>query len=302
VANNLFLCSDINALRLLNDRVETILWMTRPDHRWYIQLFPAARTIYEMIDELEVFPEHCEAMERDHGLAVTEADVVVTTATALHQRIRATRADVILAPNGVCLEDFHVDPHLARVPRDMQKVVRLGRPIIGYYGALAEWLDYDLVNGCAETCGDLSFVFIGPDYDGSAGKLQTRGNVFWLGPKHYSELKHYLYFFDVATIPFQINKITESTSPIKLFEYMAGGKPIVTTALPECRSFRSVLVAENREHYIQQLRMALDKKRDPDYLESLHREAKENTWDARVEAILSALRPVPLAVRFPPRG
>lgn len=301
VGDRLFLCSDVNALRLLNDRVEVIVWMTRPDHRGYRGLFPAARTIYEMIDELEVFSEYCDAMERDHERAVTEADVVVATATTLHQRIRAIRGDVLLAPNGVCIEDFQVDPQLANVPIDMEKIVRAGRPIIGYYGALAEWLDYDLVNGCAEACGDLSFVFIGPDYDGSAGRLQRRGNVFWLGPKRYSELKHYLYWFDVATIPFQINRITESTSPIKLFEYMAGGKPIVTTALPECRPFRSVLVAESREHYVQQLRIALGKRRAPDYLESLHREAEENTWDARIASILAALGPSPLAGRFPSR-
>jgi glycosyltransferase involved in cell wall biosynthesis/SAM-dependent methyltransferase len=289
VGENLFLCSDINSLRLLDDRVETILWMTRPDHRLFKELFPSAQTVYEMIDELEVFPEYCEAMERDHVLAIAEADVVVATATALHQRIKAIREDVILAPNGVCVEDFQVDPQLAKAPSDMEKIVRLGKPVIGYYGALAGWFDYDLMNFCAEACEECSFVLIGPDYDGSVGKLQKRSNVFWLGPKKYSELKHYLYYFDVATIPFRINKITDSTSPIKLFEYMAGGKPIVTTALPECRSSRSVLVAESKEHYVEQLRVALAKKHDPDYLQLLQREAKKNTWDARVEAIMTVL-------------
>jgi len=289
VADRLYLCSDINALRPLDGRAKTILWMTRPDHLWYKDLFPAARTIYEVIDELEVFPEYCEAMKCDHVLAVTEADVVVATATKLHQKITPVRGDVILAPNGVCIEDFQIDPRLAEVPHDMEKIVRLEKPIIGYYGALAEWIDYGLVSFCAEACRDLSFVFIGPAYDESVKRLPKRRNVFWLGPKKYSELKQYLHYFDVATIPFQINKITESTSPIKLFEYMAGGKPIVTTALPECTSYRSVLIAQNREDYVEQLRIALERRHDPQHLESLRREANENTWDARVEAIMSAL-------------
>jgi len=297
VADHLYLCSDIALLRGLDERAETILWMTRPDHRWYGGLFPGALTVYEMIDELEVFPEYCEGMERDHLLALAEADVVVATARKLHERIRPIREDVLFAPNGVCLEDFQVAPHLEGPPSDMGRIVRRGKPIIGYYGALAEWFDYDLVNECAKACTDYSFVFIGPDYDGSVRRLQKRRNVFWLGPKKYSALKQYLRYFDVATIPFQVNAITESTSPIKLFEYMAGGKPIVTTALPECTRYRSVLIAQDRDDYIRKLRIALQKRRDPDYLLSLQQEAKENTWEARVEAILETPRLADAEVR-----
>lgn len=289
VADHLYLCGDIALLRGLDERAEMILWMTRPDHRWYRELFPGALTVYEMIDELEVFPEYCEGMERDHLLALTEADVVVATARKLQERIRPIREDVLFAPNGVCLEDFQLAPHLEGPPSDMERIVRRGKPIIGYYGALAEWFDYDLANECARVCKDYSFVFLGPDYDGSVRRLQKRGNVFWLGPKKYSALKQYLRYFDVATIPFQVNAITESTSPIKLFEYMAGGKPIVTTALPECRHYRSVLIGHSGDAYIWQLRLALRRRHDPEYLQVLQEEAKENTWEARVEAILTPL-------------
>jgi len=298
VAERLYLCSDIALLRGLDERVETILWMTRPDHRWYRELFPRALSVYEMIDELEVFPEYCEAMERDHLLALAEADVVVATARRLHDRIRPIREDVVLAPNGVCLEDFQNASRPDDLPGDLARIVRRGRPIIGYYGALAEWFDYDLLNACARACPDYSFVLIGPDYDGSARRLPSLRNVFWLGPKDYVTLKQYLRYFDVATIPFRITPITESTSPIKLFEYMAGGKPVVTTALPECRHYRSVLIGDSREGYIAQLAAALRKRHDPDYLRLLHQEAKENTWDARVDAILPLLADAELCRRY----
>jgi len=288
---NLYLCSDVSLLKGVDERHEAVLWTTRPDHWIYLDLLPRATVIYEVIDELEVFPFSSGAMERDHVGLLLRAEVVVATSSTLYEKVKRIRGDALLAPNAVRLEDFQVSfgQQGQPVPGDLASVIHLGRPIIGYYGALAEWFDYELLRYAADRCPDYSFVLIGPNHDGTASRLPRATNVFWLGPKRYAELPQYLKYFDVATIPFKVNTITDSVSPIKLFEYMAGRKPIVTTALRECRRYRSVLVAESQEGYVQRLREAVGLQQDAQYLKILDEEAAENTWDARVESIVAAM-------------
>jgi glycosyltransferase involved in cell wall biosynthesis len=125
----------------------------------------------------------------------------------------------------------------------ISKFIEQDKPIIGYYGALAKWFHYRLLARVAWQRSDYQFILIGPDYDGSikTSLIQEVGNIHWLGPKTYKELPRYLKYFDVATIPFQLNEVTHSTSPLKLFEYMSAGKPVVTTAMHECEKYPVVL-------------------------------------------------------------
>ncbi|MGZ9233956.1 MAG: hypothetical protein ACXW4E_00390, partial [Anaerolineales bacterium] len=99
----------------------------------------------------------------------------------------------------------------------------------------------------------------------------------------------HLRYFSVATIPFLVNNITVATSPIKLFEYMAGGKPIVTTDMPECRKYPGIFVAKNSKEFIDHLEYALTLVNDPVYLQQLYQAAQANTWEARVNQIVDAL-------------
>ncbi len=133
------------------------------------------------------------------------------------------------------------------------------------------------------------------NYDGSLdrSRILELKNVHWLGMKPYDQLFRYVWRFDVATIPFKVNNITLATSPIKLFEYMACQKPVVTSALPECRRFAEVLAAETKDQFVSYLDTALGRKNDSAYLRSLQRVALENTWESRVKLIISRLREHP---------
>ena len=114
-------------------------------------------------------------------------------------------------------------------------------------------------------------------------------NVHYLGHKNYQILPHYLHGFSVATIPFLINQTTVSTNPIKLFEYMAGKKPIVTTALPECQAYKAVLWSQDQNAYLENLGKALKLSQDKAYLSLLKAEARENSWDKRIRQIVNEL-------------
>ena len=163
-----------------------------------------------------------------------------------------------------------------------------------YYGALAEWFDWPLWIHAAKARPNWSFVLIGPAYDGDVAAVHARvaaaPNIFYLGPKRYDELPGYMQFVDVATIPFVLNAITHACSPVKLFEYMAAGKPVVTTAMREVLKYKSVLVARSAEEFVCRLDEAVTKQHDPAYLALLRTEAEANTWHSRAMALKKALQ------------
>ncbi len=252
------------------------------------------RVIFEHIDELEVFTttHTIEDLGVWYDEAVEEAEVVVASARDLMGSVKPRRPDVFLCPNGVDYQHFAgvIDPD---PPDDIVDIAGNGRPIVGYYGALAEWVDYPLIRKTATELSDFEFVFIGPDYDGSIKEhTEVFGlpNVRWLGVKPYAELPAYLHWFDVATIPFVVSEVTHSVSPIKLFEYMAGGRPVVTPNLRECTYYEAVQIASDADGYVARLReAALVLRHDQDHQALLRRTARANTWEMRVGSLIDAL-------------
>ena len=254
--------------------------------------------IYDYVDEIEAFPGDKTRLARAHARLVQTATLVVTTAERLHQQVQPLRPDALLCPNGVEIEHFEgVRQADITPPADLAPILRQGKPIVGYYGALARWFNYRLLAEVAQKRQDLSFVLIGPDYDRTllpSGLLRLP-NIHWLGVKPYSQIPAYLYYFDIATIPFQLNEITHSTSPLKLFEYLAGGKPVVITAMHESMRYEGVIVADGataaqvRDNFSARLDEALQLRRDVNYLKRLDEISRRNTWDVRARQIFDAL-------------
>jgi len=249
-----------------------------------------ARTVYDWIDDLAVFPYDRGLLETNHARGLAEATVVASVARRLHEEALAVRPDAILLPNGVEYERFAAP---AAAPRD-QELLRFltpGAPVAGYYGALAEWFDYPLLDAVAASKPDWRFVLIGPQYDTSlpGQPLLEQKNVRWLGPRDYVTLPGYLSLFDVATIPFRINAITQATSPLKLYEYFAGGKPIVTTPMAECQAYPEVRIAGTAAEFSLALDQAREQGRDRDFRAHLRALGRENSWSARVMTVLRAL-------------
>ena len=115
-------------------------------------------------------------------------------------------------------------------------------------------------------------------------------NLYFLGPRDYHVLKYYARASDVLVIPFKISDITRSTNPVKVFEYMALHKPIVTTDMNECHKYASIMIGENHEDFLNKLDRAMELRQDPEYLALLDREARENDWSFKARAIVDMIR------------
>lgn len=259
----------------------------------YADLFNDPYIIYDYVDNVDVFYGDRGKIVQGHRNLLRSAEIVLATARKLVEETQNYRADVLYIPNGVEYEHFArfdqgEEPVL---PTDLEPLLALEQPIIGYYGALARWFDYDLLKEVALLRPNYTFLLIGPDYDGTlthAG-LSAFSNIHWLGVKPYQDLPYYLHYFDVATIPFVVNEVTHAVSPLKLFEYMAGGKPIVITPMQESMHYPGVLVGDTPQAFAGQLDIALNLRNDQAYLKQLRKTALKNTWDSRAEVILQAI-------------
>ncbi len=291
IQSGLYLCNvHVDTFSILsNPFIYLLTWNSD-----YAKCFNKPQMIYDYVDDIDVFYGDRDQIARGHEYLLRNARIVLATAEKLVEEAKNYRSDVIYSPNAVEYEHFAkaARNEYLTPPEDIEPLVAQSQPIIGYYGALARWFDYDLLKKVALLRPHYQFILIGPDYDGTLQKtnLFDIPNVHWLGVKPYRELPHYLQYFDVATIPFVINEITHATSPLKLFEYMAGEKPIVITPMRESMNYSGVWVAQKPDDFAIQLDNALLKKDDPQYRALVRKIALENTWDERAKFILETIR------------
>ena len=250
------------------------------------------RTLYDWIDELDVFDGYEPGkLERLHGLGLSGASITAASAKSLLRRAREQRPDTLYLPNGVEYEHFANWEVSSPAHPALQRFLAKGRPIAGYYGAIARWMDYDLLAEVARSRRDWSFVLIGPAYDQSARNrpLFSLPNVEWITAQPYGDLPRWLQSFDVAMIPFVVNEITVSTSPLKLFEYFAGGKPVVCSRMPEVVAFPEVRSYDDAEGMSQALDLALGDSKNPEIRNRLRQRGEKNSWIARARTVAEKL-------------
>ncbi len=256
------------------------------------------KIIYDYIDDLSPAISNAKRLPKNveekynYAMSDTENCIVVVTADNIMDDVKKYRDEYVYSSNGVDINHFTNLNKKTKLSVEMQKIIKLNKPIIGYYGALAVWFDYDLLKEFAKKRPDYEFVLIGVKYDEEYDKhnIHELKNIHFIGSIDYNILPYYAKEFDVCTIPFLINEITQATSPLKLYEYMALGKPSVTTAMHECMKHESVLIGKNHDDFMDKLDEALKLTKDKKYLKLLEKEANENSWLKKCEIILSYLK------------
>ncbi|GAA0134425.1 hypothetical protein YSY43_12650 [Paenibacillus sp. YSY-4.3] len=251
------------------------------------------KVIYDCMDEHAGFSNTSEELLALEPALMNRADAVVASSDVLYQKARDLNPSVHLIRNAGEFEHFSVKP--SYTPIDIMKV---NKPTIGYIGAIADWFDMELVYELAKGNPDWNFVLVGDTYYSDTSNIKKLQNVFILGEKQYHELPAYLHAFDVCIIPFLINPLTLATNPVKVYEYLSAGKPVVSTPLPELASMKEYVslasdvkefeaaIARGLQEYGEEQARAVEKRREF---------AAENTWKHRYKEFHSII----LTVLYP---
>ena len=274
----------------LGRAAEIVVIMSWMRHAHLLEKLHYDRLVYEYIDDLSLFYYHSPEMEEIHCRLIKEADLTTCTARALYKDALPHARHAILSPNAGDYAFFHNNRDVPVHPMLKERLQGYSC-VIGYYGSLANWFDYDLIFQVAIERPDWCFVLVGHSFDGTAERLkkECRKNIIHIPAQPYQSLPAFIAACDILCIPFCINKVTTATSPVKLFEYMASGKPILSAMLPECMGYLSVFTYRDAEDFEQKVPKLLDARFDEGYLSLLDKEAQENTWEARVTDILQQL-------------
>ena len=163
------------------------------------------------------------------------------------------------------------------------------RPVIGYVGGLHKHVDFDLLSQMAEARPDWSWVFVGP-FQERVEKLQRHPNIHLLGPKPHQELAGYLRGFDVCIVPYVKSDYTETVVPVKLNEYLAAGKAVVSTDIPTVREFNELhhvlVIADNTpDRFLEGIEEALRLPKDAATIASRRQVAALADWNVIVETM-----------------
>jgi UDP-galactopyranose mutase len=224
-------------LRLLIDslirseRIERFqLWYYTPLALPWTSHLPAETVVYDCMDELSAFRDAPPELRMLEPELLARADVVFTGGHRLYEAKRRAHSNVHAFPSAVDVAHFRSARSGLVEPADQ---AALPRPRIGYYGVIDERMDLDLVRDVALARPNWSIVLVGPIVKISPDDLPDLANIHWLGPKPYAELPAYLAGWDVATMPFARNEATRFISPTKTPEYLAGGRPVVSTSIAD---------------------------------------------------------------------
>jgi glycosyltransferase involved in cell wall biosynthesis len=269
--------------RLLDAHLATV---KGPLVAWYYtpMMLPFSRhitpdvTVFDVMDELSKFkfaPTHLLSLEQE---LLDRSDIVFTGGSSLYEAKKDRHDNVHCFPSSVDRTHFAKARSRLFDPADQED---LPRPRFGFYGVLDERFDTELLGQVAALRPNWSFVMVGPVVKISDEDLPHRPNIHYLGGKKYEELPCYLSGWDVALMPFAMNESTQFISPTKTPEYLAGGKPVVSTAVKDVvrhyGELEGVHIASTAEEFVDACEKALEQSRNP-----------ESGWLAEADLMLSA--------------
>jgi len=259
-----------------------ITWTFAPPSADVVGSLGERSIIYHCVDEFSEFTgtDRTAILEMERRL-MEKADVVVVSASRLLAAKRRYNANTFLVTHGVDLEHFRkaLDPRTP-IPPD---ICRLPRPVIGFFGLIADWVDLGLVRHLAAARPGWSFVLIGKA-DCDDALVRDLPNVHLLGRREYRDLPGYCKAFDVALLPFAINELTLNANPLKLREYLAAGLPLVAAAIPEAERLDGLLeIAREPQEWLARIEAWLARGAGPQM--RISRAMDSESWDHKVEEL-----------------
>lgn len=235
-----------------------LLWYYTPEAMQYTRWLKPSAIIYDCMDELSMFKGANPQLSLLEAELLSRADVVFTGGRSLYQAKRSQHPNIHCFPSSIDMKHFKQARSVLPEPSDQRDIPH---PRLGFFGVLDERLDIKLLSELASKRPDWQIVLIGPIVKIDPAELPKNENIHYLGMKDYQELPNYLASWDVALLPFALNKSTRFISPTKTPEYLAGGKPVVSTPITDVvhpygdNGF--VRIAANADEFIKAIEQSL---------------------------------------------
>jgi len=266
--------------------------------RWYYtpMMLPFSRhldalaTVYDCMDELSAFRFAPQELLNLESELLEAADLVFTGGYSLYEAKKKRHGSAHPFPSSVDRKHFGAARRGIADPADQAEIAR---PRLGFYGVIDERIDLELLGQVAELRPDWQLVMVGPVVKISEDDLPRHPNIHYLGGKSYDELPSYLGNWDVAMMPFAINEATRFISPTKTPEYLAAGKPVVSTPIKDVKrhyeKLSGVRIASTAEQFVEASeRMLAIGNTNPDWLGEVDLALADMSWDT-TQARMSAL-------------
>ncbi|MGI8884694.1 MAG: glycosyltransferase [Pyrinomonadaceae bacterium] len=239
--------------------------------------------IYYCVDEYTAFTGAAKGLREIEEDLFRKADLVIVSAEKLLENKRQYNENTFIIRHGTDWRHFRTA--LDAETKIPDEIANLPKPIIGFHGLLADWVDYELIKKTAEHFPNGSIVLIGKiavDAEKKIKILDDVPNIHFLGRKPYAELPAFCKGFDVALNPFEISELTLAANPLKVREYLAAGLTTISTDIPEVRILRDCLVGENHADFIAKIEQALA---NPKSREGISDNIKHESWDAKINEL-----------------
>ncbi len=290
LSESLMLAELRRQIRKLNLK-NIVIWSYVPTFTKYLDILPARIKVFDAVDNWLVHSAYQNIQDRlkvNYEYIAQHADLIFTTAEEL-VKFFGRQQDIYYLPNGVRWEEFAEPSKL--VNRD---IATLPRPIIGYVGIIQQdRIDLDLIAYLARENPKKSIVLVGPVWSNFRqqvkDKLKDYNNIYFLGRKHYEEVPSYINQFDVGIVPHLVNDFGKHTSLLKIFEYLALGKPVVTTPTAGTNNLSGMIkVALTPEKFNQAIIEELAQ--DNEQARMQRREfARQQSWQNRLDFMMEKI-------------
>jgi UDP-galactopyranose mutase len=272
---------------------EHILWYYTPMAMSFTRHLAPVAVVYDCMDELSAFKGAPPALRFHEAELFNRADLVFTGGQSLYEHKRKQHRSVHAFPSSIDAKHFAQARNVTEDPLDQKDIPH---PRLGFFGVIDERLDIELIKGLAEARPDWHLVIIGPVVKISDADLPRRENIHYLGGKSYTELPTYLAGWDVALLTFARNESTRFISPTKTPEYLAAGKPVVSTSIRDVirpyEELKLVRIADSVEDFAGAVEAAMkdDLKAHVRRVDAfLARTSWDRTWEGMRELIEEAV-------------
>lgn len=247
-------------------------------------------TIYDCMDELTAFKFAPQALKQLEYDLFQKADVVFTGGQSLYEAKKNQHHNIYPFPSSVDFDHFFQGRKRTTDPPDQEGIPH---PRFGFHGVIDERMDLQLIEEVAAIKSEWHFVFVGPVVKINESDLPKRDNIHYLGKKEYRDLPSYLAGWDVAIMPFALNESTRYISPTKTPEYLAAGKPVISTPISDVvkQYFGVVHFADSAQDFIKVAEQDIEN--STVWLKAVDKILSENSWDktwAQMEKIITDAR------------